>query len=1108
MQTLTNDVDLILFASARASAHFALACLEPYRGHLRAFSSFVNPRAETMHWHDFGDLEGPGWAANSAGGAHLLYRWGAYVGERTIQERALALLDHLLEDGFVDWESGFIWPYYELAQQRFCLNYVHKNDWLCPGSLARIGSQLLLFADDLGSDPRAGRMRQAARRLGEWLQAHVPLLPNGWVPRRVTAEGQAFPLTPDGRPDPIFGHSADGLFLLQLWIDLTERGLGDHRAQAIGLGEAFVAAGGFWGSLNHDTYDDHEDVAYAVAFRTLRQGADLLDRPAWRRFAHAAALPALARYRMAEDRNGVRTKGLLWMEETWDTAYLWENAEVAQAYLEAWTETGDQSHRAAGVEILAAIARHHTGPLGFLTEGIDWNNHVTRRHHIREALYGDICYTEPLLNNLHLLGPTLFYFEHAGYHPQAGSDDRSAIALVSALELASRAPIPGAEGAVYLLRLYYPALATEERVAQSLEFVRASGVDGVLLFESSYDMDPALLTPDVLAARFARLKEIVPRFRELVREVDINVMITVGHVDMGSARPERFPFQFLVDQDGNLSRSTACPLDPAFLAYAADLYRLAGECGADVVWVDDDTRFPWHDVPGVTCFCPHHLAAIAERTGRTWTREELVAVLLDDESVPPIRRAWFDVQEEVLLGLARTVERAVHAVAPETGIGLMTVGTACHALEGRHMDRLLRTLAGSGRRPLIRPGSGFYFDTQPLGVLEKSEDCARQVGFLNEDVRAVAEVENHPYTPYGKSLRVLALELGLNVLAGMPDLSLNLLTSMGGSGPLEPEGTSYATFLRAERPFLDALARERAGKLRRGIGIADTEEYARSAALHGQPLSAWLQRRPWEPLLARFGFPIGRPDQAPHWVAGEVLRSLSAYDLGQYLREGAVFDPIAAQVLLDRGYGARLGLRSVRAVRDGVNEFLTDDPLNCGRGGQAFSAYNHISPEQLYSFDLEPQGSRVLSRWINVDGEDRGIAAALAERDGLRAGFLPFALQSTQPALLNIARREQWAALLTCVSGRALPCRIVSGVNLYPLALVDPDDGDYLFAVANLSADDAEATLEVSALADRRCQVERLGRDGGWQAIAGPEDHRLSLAVPAFSLAAVRCRAA
>ncbi len=448
-----SDLHTLLFASARASVHFALHCLEPCNGHLRPTSSFVKPDGEIMHWHDFGDLIGPGWAANAVGGAHLLWRWGEYLGEPGVQAAALALLAHVLVDGYIDDATGFIWPYYDLAQQRFCLNYVHRDDWLCPGSLARIGVQLLAFADEWESAGQAtldvsqddasrftfdasrltpAALRVAVVRLAGWLFEHTPLLPGGWVPRRITAEGEAFPFTPHGQPDPIHDHSADGLYLLELAVVLTAAGLADYRLQAEALGESFVAAGGHWGSVNHDTYDDHENVAYATAFRVLRRGADVLGRSAWRAFADQTALPGLARFRMAEDRNGVATAGLLWMEETWDTAYLWENAEAAQAYLEAWTETDDPAYRDAALNILAGIARHHYGDLGFLTEGVDWNNHVGQQHHIGGALYGAIQYTEPLLNNLHFVGPTLDYFRRIGYQVPVELDDSHAIALVNA----------------------------------------------------------------------------------------------------------------------------------------------------------------------------------------------------------------------------------------------------------------------------------------------------------------------------------------------------------------------------------------------------------------------------------------------------------------------------------------------------------------------------------------------------------------------------------------------------------------------------------------------------------------------------------------------------
>ncbi len=929
-----TEIDLnLLYASAQASVHFAVKCLEPIGKNLRLRSSFVTPDGTPVHWHEFGDLEGPGWAANTVGGAHLLYRWGLFLNDPSLQSDALRLLDHILEDGFIDSQTGLIYPYYDLGKNKFCLNYSHADDWLCPGSLARIGTQLLEFSDDLAGDPRAGRMRNAASSLGSWLTQRVTALPNGWLPRRITLEGKVYPYSPSGGMDAIHESSADGLYLVQLWSELDRRGLGTFQAQAVSAGQAFVEAGGLFGSINHDTYDHHESVAYACAFRILRQAGGYLSQPEWQDFAYRVALPGLDYFRMDDDRHGVLTTGLYWMEKSWNTAYLWENAEAALAYMEAWVENHSPTHLKNGLGILQAIATHHHGDAGFLTEGVDWDNHVSSRHHIENHLFGDIRYTEPLLNNLHLLAPTLFYFQQTGYQAPKEMDSQRSIELVSDHAKKTYQPPAGADGVRYLLRFYYPALETDVRLLQALDFTRRSQADGVLLFEASYDMDAALLTLEVLTARFARLKAIVPRFRELVPEVHINVMITLGHVDAGSGRPERFPFQFMVDEFGNSSRSTACPLDPAFLNQAAALYRLAAECKPDAVWVDDDTRYVVHDTSGMTCFCGHHLATMQARTGRTWTRQELVEALKDDSLKPGLRQIWFDVQEESILQLAGTIERTVHSVNPEIAVGLMSVGQSLHAAEGRRSDRLLRTLAGK-KQPLIRPGSGFWNDERPLGAFDKAEGCARELSFMGEDRRAAAEVENHPYTPYGKSDCLLALELTLNVLNGMPNLSLNLLTSMAGNGPVEPEGTDYAGFLTQWRPFLDAVAKEAAGKRRLGIGVADHEDAARHARLRGTSLMGWVQSRPWESLLARLGFPLGRPDGSPHWLSGDVIRAISDYELAWYLREGAVLDPLAAQGLIERGWGKRLGLEKVTKIGDAVNEILVDDPINGQRNGQ------------------------------------------------------------------------------------------------------------------------------------------------------------------------------
>jgi len=417
---LPADPGYSVVQSAQDSLRFTLGktLAADERGHLVSMSSFVTPEAEVMGWHDFGHLEGPGWAANAVGGAWEIYTMGRFLGESEWQTAARRILDHVLDCGFVEEETGFIRGYRETTTGKHCLNYKHNSDWFCPGSMAKIAFQMLRFADDLGADPRTERMRRVATRTAEWIERNVEPVPNGWYPRRTTPDGKVWRPSPDGGNDPFWQSSADSLFILQLEAALTARGLADYRDNLRRRVQVFMKAGGIFGSINHDTYDPFENVAYSVAFRTLRMIADVLEDETIRQFAYDRCLDGLWQFRMHEDRNGVATRGLLYMERSWDTSYLWENAEAALAYFEGALELrGSDSNRSreyelAGLTILRAAAKHHYGPHGFLTEGVDWNNHVSQQHHIDGARYGAIRYTEPFLNNQHIVEPTLFYLVH------------------------------------------------------------------------------------------------------------------------------------------------------------------------------------------------------------------------------------------------------------------------------------------------------------------------------------------------------------------------------------------------------------------------------------------------------------------------------------------------------------------------------------------------------------------------------------------------------------------------------------------------------------------------------------------------------------------------
>ena len=387
-------------------------------GHLVSISSFVDSDGQVMSWHAFGNLEGPGWAANAVGGAYEMYTMGAFLHRPEWQTKALSVLDHVLDDGFIDPNTGFIRGYRDTTTGKLCLNYRKNDDWFGPGSMAKIGYQLLIFSGELGSDPRAAHMRESAVRLAQWIESHMETAPNGWYPRRATPDGKLFRKNPKGDDDILWQDSADGLYILQLDAALTAGGLADYSQTLRRKTDVFMRAGGFFGSINQDTFDAHENVAYSVAFRTLLAVSRVLKDDALRTFAYERCLSGLEHFRIREDRNGVATQGMLIMEDSWDTAYQWENAEAALAYFEAAHDTQPRApeqsigYETDGLTILRAIAKHHHGPYGFLTEGVDWNNHVGQKHHIDNARFGDIRYTEPFLNNQHISEPTLYYLKN------------------------------------------------------------------------------------------------------------------------------------------------------------------------------------------------------------------------------------------------------------------------------------------------------------------------------------------------------------------------------------------------------------------------------------------------------------------------------------------------------------------------------------------------------------------------------------------------------------------------------------------------------------------------------------------------------------------------
>ena len=397
-------------------------CLTVYQGNLCATSTFVDPDGDPALWHEFGGLEGVGWAANAVGGAYEILWFARLFHDPRLKAIGTSVLYHALEGGFFQ-EDGTVKGYRDIRADKRFYNYLHDerfDTWFCPGSTAYIAMQLLWASDEVEGSLRES-LRATALKIADWLEQRVGRCDNGWYPRRCKPDGTSFDHTAYGDSrDRQFDHSGDGTFLLWLWVELTRRGYRDHREEIRRAAKVIQNIGGAFGSNNHDTYDDHENVAYSVGFRCLWRAGKLLRDNALVEWALEHCLHGLERFEMKEDRNGVATQGLLYMEDSWDTSYLWENAEAAMAYLEAAELCRNGEYERKGLTLLRTAALHHHGPYGFLTEGVDWNNHNAQWRevngkkipiHVGGVVYGDVNYTQPFLNNMHITAPTLFYLE-------------------------------------------------------------------------------------------------------------------------------------------------------------------------------------------------------------------------------------------------------------------------------------------------------------------------------------------------------------------------------------------------------------------------------------------------------------------------------------------------------------------------------------------------------------------------------------------------------------------------------------------------------------------------------------------------------------------------
>ena len=372
-------------------------------------------------------------------------------------------------------------------------------------------------------------------------------------------------------------------------------------------------------------------------------------------------------------------------------------------------------------------------------------------------------------------------------------------------------------------------------------------------------------TPEAVAEEAAK----VARFRPLCEETGIRLSfqqgVTLGHgaKPAGPAKPGEWAFPDDARQVGRDGKRLGflCPRSPDVLAFErAYIAALLKSLAPDSIWLDDDLRLGVFREEG--CFCDRCLKAFNAKTGGEWTREALAEKLFSKTIREPVRATWIDFNAESLAQFAAAARQALDEAGGGCRLGYQAVW-ADTIYTGRDFKPLLEALSGPARSPVgIRPGAGFYTESEPRGMVLKCLSVAREAerckhfkprsGALNaaaggnlsgeaalngpqgrlnvadggDLVASVCyEQETFPRHVLHKSPGAIMTECALALASGCDSLSLYWYS---GSAP-EPveEYDRFVRTLATARPYFERLAastrRTRLGGVARFVGSAAAE---------------------------------------------------------------------------------------------------------------------------------------------------------------------------------------------------------------------------------------------------------------------------------------------
>ncbi len=590
-------------------------------------------------------------------------------------------------------------------------------------------------------------------------------------------------------------------------------------------------------------------------------------------------------------------------------------------------------------------------------------------------------------------------------------------------------------------------------VEQLITSCKNTGIDEVMMCEDNIFISAISQPLEAHREMAELLKEAVARCKAAGLSCTFYIKSLIGHF---TCKTFVLPYTKFVGLNGEESVNECCLLDEGFARYAAELMSYYAQCGFERMMLDDDIRSLNHCNGQDGCFCQIHVDATGRELGQPLTREELIYAFRHfDERSLAIKKAYRKVNFEGQLRFVRGIEQAVHKVDPKVQLGQMASSVEADQLQGRDMLLYLKTLAGEGHRPFLRPPGGSYTETLGDALLMHGNVTAQKYQvLLGDQVDYVSEVEVYsPRNVFTKSCRMLDLQMQLHALGGMDYLSLNIFDHFGT--PPQDCG-EYLSVLKERKAYYESLYQAVRGKTQWGIGLPVPGNYIESLrnlrfGTHGS--------HGYQYFLGRLGLPVCFRKTQVNFLPAEILQCYTDGEALELLHGGVILDEAAVKAALERGFGSYIGIESAEAVSIACYEESTEDPMNGIYTQRRYPAYTANIHANELTYCLKPlPDARALTRLVDAQFRELGAGTVFFENQ-LGGKVLCLGTAMTVNNLLHKGRRHQFHSAVNAMFGSSLPFDVKDAISVAPMWYRGKNTD--LLALYNFSVDPQTFTLTV-----------------------------------------------